>query len=84
MADDKPNRDDVRRAAHNLRRKAGWGTDDFQAKSPMEKLQELDAQARGDDAYEQAQACTDCVKARTETGDETALCEKHLAEAMGF
>ena len=80
----KKDRDAVRRAAHQLARKTGWSTEDFQAKSPLEKLQELDAEAAGSQAYANAEACPECEKLRTQLNDDTALCEKHLAEAMGF
>ncbi len=39
---------------------------------------------RADDAYEQAQACAECQAERDTTGDEEALCEAHLAQAMGM
>ncbi len=77
-------RDDARKAAHKLARKTGWSVDDFEAKSPIEKLQELDAKDRSKDTYEDSEACAECAKAREESGDETALCQEHLAAAMGF
>lgn len=36
-----------------------------------------------DRAYADAEACPDCREERRRTGDATALCERHLAEAMG-
>ena len=43
------------------------------------------AKLRADAVYdEQAPACADCQTERDETGDPEALCEQHLAQAMGM
>ena len=75
-------RKESRAAAHKLKSDVAWtspvGAD------PMEKLQQLDQQARGERVYDEADECQACLKARAESGDQTALCETHLADAMGF
>ncbi len=74
----------TRAAAHKLRNDPSWSTDGFTAKDPMEKLRELEAAEKAADALKAASSCEACASAQAETGDETALCDDHLAEAMGF
>ena len=74
-------RKESRAAAHKLRSDVSWHV----AKTdPMEKLRELDQAARGERVYDEAAECQACVQARVLSEDETALCDTHLAEAMGF
>lgn len=84
MSDDSKRqiRKESRAQAHKLRNDASWTAP--AGRDPMEKLQELDQQARDERVYGEAQECAACVQARAATGDETALCDAHLAEAMGF
>jgi hypothetical protein len=46
----------------------------------QEKLQSL----RTEDAYGEAGGCPDCTAAQTAGHDATALCERHLKQALGF
>ena len=39
---------------------------------------------RADAAFSEAETCPDCAAARAAEGDEEALCEHHLAHAMGM
>lgn len=75
-------RTQARAAAHKLRNDAAWAAPP--KSDPMQRLRELDQEARGERVFDEATACADCVAARAESGDETVLCERHLAEAMGF
>lgn len=61
-----------------------WDPAQFRAKTPAEKLQELVASEIGATAYAEETECSDCLAERTRLGDDTALCETHLAQAMGF
>ena len=70
--------------ARALRNRPGWNPAEFEPESPLEKLMELDQQTRDEATYQEAVACADCASVREDTGDETALCERHLAEVMGF
>lgn len=85
MADDpqsnRQKRKAARQGAHKLARDPAWKT---VQSDPMQRLRELDQQARGERVFDEAQECAACRAAREETGDESALCETHLAEAMGF
>jgi len=75
-------RKESRAAAHKLRSDVAWTSP--VGRDPMEKLQELDQEARDERVYGEAEQCQACTKARVESDDETALCDTHLAEAMGF
>lgn len=72
----------AREGARKLKNDVSWGTGGVA--TPMEKLQQLDQEARGDRVYGASEECPDCVAVRQKSGDDTALCEAHLAEAMGF
>ena len=74
----------AREAAHKLRKDASWDTSSFKPKDPLEKLRELDAAEKSEQAMRASEACENCTKVRAETGDDTALCDDHLAAAMGF
>ncbi len=75
----------AREAAHRLRKKnPDWDPTKFKAKDPIEKLRELESEQRSKETYEGSTGCEACAGERQKSGDETALCEKHLAEAMGF
>lgn len=72
----------ARAKAHELRSDVSWMTPT--KVDPMDKLRELDQEARGKRVYGEADECAACTAARVESGDETTLCATHLAEAMGF
>ncbi len=74
----------AREGARKLQQKPGWNTTDFRARDPKEKLRELDQQVRDQAVYAEAGGCEACDEARAAADDDTALCETHLAEAMGF
>lgn len=80
----KPSRKSAREAAHALRQKSEWDTRKFVAKDPLEKLRELDAAERPERVYKETEACDSCMEQREVSGDETALCQTHLAQAMGL
>ncbi len=42
------------------------------------------AQARAEDTYAAAKTCEACARERQATGDAEALCETHLARALGM
>lgn len=70
--------------AEALRQKAGWDPSAFQRQSPKEQLRALEQQEQSADAYSSAAVCPACLQARAQLQDETALCQIHLAEAMGL
>lgn len=67
-----------------LRNKPGWDPSAFVPADPLERLMELDQQSRGEQTYQEATECEQCAEERARTGDDTVLCARHLAEAMGF
>ena len=75
-------RKDSRAAAHKLRTDPAWSAP--LSSDPMAKLMELNQQARDQRVFGESEACEACVATRAQTGDETALCDTHLAEVMGF
>jgi len=75
----------AREAAHRLRKSnPDWDPTKFEARDPIDKLRELDAEHRSQKTYQGSANCDACRVERQKTGDETALCDEHLAEAMGF
>lgn len=74
----------VEEGVRELRNKPGWDPSSFVSTSAKEKLLVLDQQSAGERAYSEGAACADCQAAREQRKDDTALCERHLAEAMGF
>jgi len=85
MSDDEPSNRQRRKAAragaHKLKSDPAWKP---LPSDPMEKLRELDQQTRDARVYAETNQCEACRALRESTADETALCETHLAEAMGF
>ena len=71
--------------AEKLRQKPGWDPKKVLSdSSPEEALQKLSQDERTQDSYQAAGSCDDCTQERLASGDNTALCEKHLREAFGF
>ncbi|MBM4343693.1 MAG: hypothetical protein FJ100_09990 [Deltaproteobacteria bacterium] len=71
-------------------RRSGVGNRVARAAAPLEPADRGDsrllralAAARADEAYGAAQACDNCRALRFETDDADALCERHLAQALG-
>jgi|GEM_PF-811601 len=74
----------VEAGLRELKNKPGWDIEAFRSASPEDALRELEQTFRGNRAFSQSAECEDCLKIRTQSGDDTALCETHLAAAMGF
>ena len=73
----------ARRGAHDLRDKPGWDPTKINGPIPLEALRDLSQKERTESAYGDAESCADCTAARAELEDDTALCDKHLARALG-
>lgn len=73
---------EIKRAARQLRQQQGWDPDKFVTEDPKERLRQLNQEHANQAIYDKS--CPDCEALRQETRDETALCQTHLAEAMGF
>ncbi len=76
----------IKQEARKLKQKKGWNPDHFVTEDPLEKLRQLNQEVANKALYDDAQkeSCPDCLEVRQKSQDDTALCEKHLAEAMGF
>ena len=77
-------RQSIRHGAHQLRKKAGWDPTNFERDDPLERLRDLSHQERTESSFSAAAACEACQAEADSTGREDALCQTHLAEAMGF
>ena len=77
-------RQNIRQGAHALRRKAGWDPAQVERADPLESLRQLSAKERTDATFANAAACPACAEMVKTSGQEDALCQIHLAEAMGF
>lgn len=89
MSDEKPTSERekkrvVRQGLRKLRNKPGWDVDAFRAGSPQDGLRDLEQKIRGYRAYGDAADCEDCKQLRRDSGDDSALCQRHLAAAMGL
>lgn len=79
------NAKEIAREARRLKQKAGWDPEKMTKETPLDRLMQLDQESRNAHVYvARKEVCNDCVLAREEQSDETALCTQHLAEAMGF
>lgn len=76
--------DALRAELRRLRQKPGWDPAKHVTEAPLEQLMRLEQEARDALVYDAATTCAACTTARTTTADPTALCDAHLAEAMGF
>lgn len=74
----------AKEGAEALRQKPGWDPKAYSPKNPEEALRQLGQESRNEAAYASAAVCTECARLRQELQDETALCETHLAAAMGL
>lgn len=74
----------IKEGVERLKKMPGWDPARRVRQSPEAQLRALDQESRNESLYGEAPACSDCVAARAATGDETALCDAHLREAMGF
>lgn len=66
-----------------LKARPGWDPATHDSESPEEAMRRLDQESRSNKAYSQEEVCPACEAARAD-GDASALCESHLAAAMGF
>ena len=73
----------IREGVKALRRKAGWDPRALEKKDPHDQLRELEQAENTNASYRRAAACEACQATRLKTGDDTALCPDHFAEAMG-
>lgn len=81
------NREKKRTIASDLRRlrnTPGWDPTAHTRPSPEDQLRTLGDESRRDRVYDGTAECAECASERKTTGDETALCETHLMEAMGL
>ena len=67
-----------------LKQKQGWNPASFVTPDALEKMRGLNQQVANAALYDESAVCQACATLRQDTGDETALCAVHLAEAMGF
>lgn len=74
----------IREGVRKLRSKPGWDPSSVVKKSPAQQLRELEQSERTEASYEKASVCQACQDAQEKTGDGTALCSEHFAEAMGL
>ena len=75
----------VKEGLQELKNKPGWDVEAFvRRNNPEQQLRDFDQDLRGNQVYDESGGCGQCEKARRENGDETALCDEHLAAAMGF
>lgn len=66
-----------------------WNPHTFKTRSQSAEKPASDAldairQADTCTAYNSSSDCAECIKARKESGDTTALCDRHIREAMGM
>jgi hypothetical protein len=80
----RPNAAEVAAEVRKLKQRQGWDPARFVSETPMERLQQLDQELKDEQVYAAASGCAACDAARAKVHDATALCDKHLAEAMGF
>ena len=74
----------VQEGLRALKNKPGWDVEAFASRNVHDDLRDFDQQLRGNQVYDQSGLCEHCAKIRTDSSDPTALCDHHLAEAMGF
>lgn len=81
----KPNQEEINRQVRQLMNKPGWDPRRHVSEQPLEALQRLDQEARNEEIFADASTqCESCQVLRAKLHDETALCQEHLAQAMGF
>lgn len=79
-----PSKRDIDAQARALLNKPGWDPRRMAKTDAHTELRELDQHSRNQRTYGQASACPDCKREQERSGDLDALCQRHLAEAMGF
>ena len=74
----------IQKGLRELRNKPGWDTSKYENSDPEEGLRQLSQQMRENQTYDQSHHCEACQEVRHDSGDDSALCDEHLAAAMGF
>ncbi|AWV88578.1 hypothetical protein [Bradymonas sediminis] len=74
----------VEAGLRELKNKPGWDIEAFRSRSPQEALRDFEQDFRGNRVFAKSEQCGDCLEVREQLGDDTALCDVHLAAAMGF
>jgi hypothetical protein len=84
--EDRPSKRSARASARRLRQRADWDPVKVLAArpSPQEQLDHQVQISQNESTYDQAEHCHHCVEARNTLNDVTALCDTHLAQAMGL
>jgi hypothetical protein len=72
----------VREQARLLKKRRGWNPEAMVSEDPRDAMRRLNQAQKNEAIYEEE--CVECATLRTQTQDETSLCQAHLAEAMGF
>lgn len=67
-----------------LKQQPGWNPATLGTTSAGEQLETLNQDIRTHKTYAQNKSCESCVRLREHSDDSTALCEKHLAQTLGF
>lgn len=67
-----------------LRSKPGWDPTALQKDDPEDALRDLGQSERTEKAYSAENTCDACNVAKEKSSDDTALCEAHFAQLMGF
>ena len=84
MTSERQRKKAIQRGVAKLKAKPGWDPAKRERESPEEALEELARETGSQRAYAAAVACEACAVRQNEFGDPSALCEVHLAEAMGL
>ena len=74
----------VKAGVRALKSKPGWDPARFAPEDTAERLDAAQQVTRSERIYDRAVACDACAREREDTGDTTALCDEHLAAAMGL
>ena len=67
-----------------LKAKPGWDPTKLERESPEQALERLALETGTTKAYAESSVCEACTARQAELGDDSALCEAHLAKAMGL
>jgi hypothetical protein len=67
-----------------LKAKPGWDPANLERESPEDALDRLAVEAGSEKAYAESELCEACTRRQAEFDDASALCEMHLALAMGL
>lgn len=75
----------IQQGLRELKNKPGWDVDAFlSGPTQAEKMRNFEQQLQSNQAFSQSEECQECLQLRQKSGDDTALCDSHLAAAMGF